>query len=357
MFNISFESSMYMKKNLFYLVLALVLSYSCGSHSEKNKAIKTASKSLAVEGFVAQPALLDLSISVSGTLKSFEETVLMPEVSGRVVEIHLQEGKPVKKGSLLVKIFDGDLQAQLKKLQAQLQITEQTRKRQSDLLKISGISQIDYDQTVLQVNSINADIDVMKAQIRKTEILAPYDGIIGLRNISLGAQISPSTAVTTIRAVQQLKIDFSIPEKYSKEVSKGKKLKFTVQGDDTKYDASVMATEEGIDAVSRNLKVRALVLSKSSSLVPGKFANIELTLGEDKNALMIPTQAIIPQERDKKVILSKNGKAKMVTVKTGIRKESAIEIVSGIEAGDTVLTTGILFIKAGDVIKFSKVLK
>lgn len=349
-----------MKKNLFYFVLAPVLIfslYSCGSSPTDKKSTKQSSKSLAVEGFVAQPTVLDLTISVSGTLKSFEETVLMPEVSGRVVEIHLQEGKPVRKGRLLVKIFDGDLQAQLKKLQAQLQLTEQTRKRQSDLLKINGISQIDYDQTVLQVNSINADIEIMKAQIRKTEILAPYDGIIGLRNISMGAQVSPSTSVATIRAVQQLKIDFSIPEKYSEEISKGKKLKFTVQGDDTKYDASVMATEEGIDAVSRNLKVRALVLSKNSSLVPGKFANIELDLGENKNALMIPTQSIIPQERDKKVIVSKNGKAKFVVVKTGVRKESTIEVLSGIEAGDTVLTTGILFIKAGDKIKFSKVLK
>ncbi len=349
-----------MKKNLFNLVLVPILIfslYSCETSSADKKSTKQSSKSLAVEGFVVQPTVLDLTISVSGTLKSFEETVLMPEVSGRVVEIHLQEGKPVRKGSLLVKIFDGDLQAQLKKLQAQLQLTEQTRKRQNDLLKINGISQVDYDQTVLQINSINADIDITKAQIRKTEILAPYDGIIGLRNISPGAQVSPATAVATIRAVRQLKIDFSIPEKYSKEISKGKKLKFTVQGDDTKYDASVMATEEGIDAVSRNLKVRALVLSKSSSLVPGKFANVELNLGENKNALMIPTQSIIPQERDKKVIVSKNGKAKFAVVKTGVRKESAVEVLSGIEAGDTVLTTGILFIKAGDKIKFSKVLK
>lgn len=309
-----------------------------------------------VDGFVVQPTLLDLTITVSGTLKSFEETVLMPEVSGRVVEIHLLEGKPVQKGSLLVKIFDGDLQAQLRKLQAQLKIAEQTQKRQGDLLKINGISQIDYDQTVLQVSSIMADIDIMRAQIRKTEILAPYNGVIGLRNISLGAQVSPSTAVATIRAVQQLKLDFSIPEKYSKVMDKGKKINFTIQGDDQKFEASVIATELAIDASSRNLKVRALVTSKNSSLVPGKFANVELNLGENSNALMIPTQCIIPQERDKKVIVSKNGKAKFMIVKTGIRKESTIEIISGLEKGDTVLTTGILFVKPGEAIKFSKVL-
>ncbi len=309
-----------------------------------------------VDGFVVQPTLLNLTITVSGTIKSFEETVLMPEVSGRVVEIHLLEGKPVQKGSLLVKIFDGDLQAQLRKLKAQLKIAEQTQKRQSDLLKINGISQIDYDQTVLQVSSIMADIDIMKAQIRKTEILAPYNGVIGLRNISLGAQVSPSTAVATIRAVQQLKLDFSIPEKYSKVMEKGKKIHFTIQGDDQKFEASVIATELAIDASSRNLKVRALVTSKNSSLVPGKFANVELNLGENSDALMIPTQCIIPQERDKKVIVSKNGKAKFMIVKTGIRKESTIEIVSGLQKGDTVLTTGILFVKPGETIKFSKVL-
>jgi len=349
-----------MKKSFFHFILLpaiIVVLMSCGSNTDKSKSIKSASKTPAVEGFVVQPSVLDLTISVSGTIKSFEETVLMPEVSGRVIEINLQEGKPVKKGSLLVKIFDGDLQAQLRKLQAQLQLVEQTRKRQSDLLKINGISQLDYDQTVLQVNSINADIDVMKAQIRKTEILAPYDGVIGLRNISLGAQVSPSTSVATIRAIQQLKIDFSIPEKYSKEVSKGKKLKFTVQGDDTKFEASVIATEEGIDASTRNLKVRALITSKSSILVPGKFANVELNLGENQNALMVPTQSIIPQERNKKVIVSKMGKATFAVVKTGIRKEATIEVISGLEAGDTILTTGILFVKPGDAIKFSKVLK
>ncbi len=351
-----------MRKNksllLLFHSLIIIILYSCSSgHADKEKAIKQVGKTMMVEGFIAKPTLLDMTISVSGTLKSFEETVLMPEISGRVVEINIQEGKSVRKGSLLVKLYDGDLQAQLKKLQAQLKITEQTLKRQADLMKVNGISQLDYDQTSLQVNSINADIEVMKVQIRKTEILAPYDGTIGLRNISLGAQVSPTTALTTIRAVQQLKLDFSIPEKYSKEVTTGKKIKFTVQGDDNKYDASVIATEEGIDANTRNLKVRAVVNSKNNSLVPGKFANVELTLGENKNALMIPTQAIIPQEKDKKVIITKGGKAKMITVKTGIRKESSIEILTGIEEGDTVLTTGLLFVKQGDAVKISKLIK
>jgi len=350
-----------MKKNQLVLILfsaLLVTIYSCQSgRADKEKAIKQLTKTMTLEGFIVHPSLLDITVSVSGTLKSFEETVLMPEVSGRVVELNIVEGKEVKKGSLLVKIFDGDLQAQLRKSQAQLLIAEQTKKRQSDLIKVNGISQLDYDQTVLQVSSINADIEVLKAQIRKTEILAPYDGVVGLRNISLGAQVSPATAVATIRSKQQLKLDFSVPEKYSKEVGKGKKLNFIVQGDEAKYEATVIATEEGVDALTRNLNVRALVNSKNSSLVPGKFANVELTLGEDKEALMVPTQCVIPQEKDKSVLLVKNGKATPVKVKTGIRKESSIQVLTGIETGDTLLTTGILFVKPGDAIKFSKVTK
>jgi membrane fusion protein (multidrug efflux system) len=310
-----------------------------------------------LEGFVVKPTVVDQFISVSGTLKPFEETVLMPEVTGRVIKINLPEGKFVKAGTLLVKLFDEDLQAQLHKSQAQLHITEQMQQRQSELMKVSGISQSDYDQTVLQVHSIKADIEVLNVQIRKTEVLAPFDGVIGLKNISVGAEVTPSTALATIRAVKQLKLDFSVPEKYSDNVKTGTKVIFTVQGNDKKYEASVMATEEGIDINTRNLKVRAVVNKSETSLVPGAFANVELRLKENKNALMIPTQAIIPQERSKKIIIAKGGRAKFLTIKTGVRQASNIEVLDGLTAGDTVVTTGILFIKPGAVLAFSKVIK
>jgi membrane fusion protein (multidrug efflux system) len=280
----------------------------------------------------------------------------MPEVTGRVVMVNLPEGKPAKQGTLLVKLFDGDLKAQLQKSQAQLDLLEQIQKRQSELVKVEGMSQSDYDQTVLQAHSVRADIEVFKALIRKTEVLAPFDGVIGLRNISVGAEVTPTTPLATIRVLDKLKLDFSVPEKYSSKIKTGMKLKFSVEGDDNKYDAEVMATEEGVDAITRNLNVRAVVNGKATSLMPGAFANVLLQLDENKNALMVPTQAIIPQERNKKLIVAKNGKATFITVKTGIRQASTIEVLKGIEAGDTVVTTGILFIKPGADIKFSKVI-
>jgi membrane fusion protein (multidrug efflux system) len=310
-----------------------------------------------VEGFVVKPIEITQAISISGTLIPFEETVLMPEVTGRVIALNLPEGRLVKQGTLLVKLFDDDLQASLKKSQTQLDIAVQTQKRQNELIKVSGISQSDYDQAVLQVNSINADIDILKVQIRKTEVRAPFDGVIGLRSVSVGAEVTPGTPLATIRSTQQLKLDFSVPEKYSSAVKPGTKVKFTVQGDDAPHDATVMATEEGIDVTTRNLKARAVVKNKDAALKPGAFANVELELGHNTSALMVPTQAVIPQERNKQLIIAKNGKAKFVTVTTGVRQASTVEVLDGISAGDTIVTTGLLFLKPGTDLKFSKVVQ
>jgi membrane fusion protein (multidrug efflux system) len=346
-----------MRRFSFILLITIFAFCGCTKGKSKNDTKdKSKEKGQAkVEAYLVKPSLLINEISVSGSLLAFEEVSLMSEMAGRVVSINLPEGKMVKKGSLLVKLFDDDLQANLKKMLIEQAIQEKILKRQTELLKANGISQNDYDQTYLQLNSIKANIDIQKSLIRKTEVLAPFDGVIGLRNISLGAQVSPSTVLASIRMENKLKLDFSIPEKYSSEIKQGLKLKFTIHGDDTPFDATVMATEGGIDASTRNLKVRAMVNSNSKKLVAGGFATIQLRLGENKNALLIPTQAIIPQERYKNIIIVKNGMAHFVKVTTGIRKASNIEITDGIQAGDTVVTTGLLFLKEGAKVSFSNV--
>jgi membrane fusion protein, multidrug efflux system len=335
--------------------ILIVIVCSCNVKTERNK-VQAATKTVGfIEGTVVKTSVLEQTIQVSGTVKSNEETVLMPDISGRVVSINFQEGLEVKKGTLLVQLFNDDLKAGLQKLQAQLDIAEQTVKRQNELVKINGISLESYDQAVLQVNSIKADIEVIKAQLRKTEVTAPFDGTIGLRNVSIGAIVTQATPLATIRQLDRLKLEFSFPGKYNTEVRKGTRLSFTVQGTSDKFEATVMATEEGIDAGTRNLKAKALVNANRNALVPGMYANVELHLKENLHALMIPTQAIIPEERNKKVIRSKEGKAEFVIVETGVRQASNIEVLTGIEAGDTVVTTGILFIKPGSALKFAKV--
>ena len=347
-----------MKNNLIYisLLFSLLISMdSCRESGKKKEGKDTSAPVSFIEGYIVRYSTVDETILISGTLKPFEETVLMPEVSGRVVGLNLPEGQFVKKGTLLVKIFDGELQAQLKKAQTQLEIAQQTLSRQTELLKVDGISQVEYDQTRLQVNSIKDDIELLKVQITKTEILAPYDGVTGLRDISMGAQITPASPVAIIRESDKLKLDFSVPGKYSNLIHQGTKVIFSIEGDDTRYDAVVMATEEGIDLNTRNLKARAVVNTGRTSLVPGAYANVQLQLNEDHHALMIPTQAIILQERNKQVIVCNGGKAQFIKIQTGVRKSSDIMVTQGLNEGDTVVTTGVLFIKPGSELKFAKI--
>lgn len=317
--------------------------------SQKEKSIKK------VDAIVVKKSLLINDITVTGSLESYNETALQNEVAGRVVLINLPEGKFVRKGTVLVKLFDDDLQATLKKLHAQLAVQQQIAKRQSELLKVNGISQNDYDQTVLQINSIKADIEVEKTMIRKTEVLAPFDGVIGLRNISLGAIINPSTLLATIRTTDKLKLDFYVPEKYSAEIKPGMQVKFSLYNTDKQYDATVFATERNIDNATRNLKVRAIVHSHGPELISGAFANVILRMSENSEALLIPTQALIPNEETNSVIVARYGKAHFSKVITGIRKTNRIEITSGVAAGDTIITTGILFLTEGSILHYSTV--
>jgi membrane fusion protein (multidrug efflux system) len=350
----------------FYLLSALVVlvllaftirrsSVNAVPREMENSLPKREKQQLAVDAYVIKPMLLIDEITVSGSLMAFEEVELKNEVAGRIVKINLPEGQFVKQGTLLVKLFDDDLQADLKKLQTQLAIQQQIYQRQAELLKVNGISQNDYEQTGLQINSIMADIEVEKVMIRKTEVLAPFDGVIGLRNISVGAQVTPSTLLAIIRSEKKLKLDFSVPEKYSPEIKPGMKIDFTLSNDERVHNATVFATEQGIDDLSRNLKVRAVVDNAYEHLLPGAFADVHLQLNKKDNAILIPTQAIIPEEDKKRVIVSHDGKAHFKEVTTGMRKASLVEITSGIDPGDTVITTGILFLKEGSHLSFSTI--
>jgi len=339
---------------VFMIALIIKISFSKSEDKDKGKGKKDKTNSK-VDAVVLKPSLLIQEISVSGSLLAYEEVELKNEVAGRIIQLNLPEGKYVSKGTLLVKLFDDDLQAGLRKLKSQLAIQEQIYKRQTELLSVNGISQNDYEGTGLQVNSLKADIEVQKALIRKTEVLAPFNGVVGLRNVSIGAIVTPSTLLATFRSKEDLKLDFFIPEKYGSEIKTGMKVKFTLSGNNKPYDATVIATEQGIDDATRNLKVRAVVNAKSENLISGAFTNVILRLGENKSALLVPTQAIIPQEKNKSVIVSRNGKAHFVRVKTGVRKVSNIEITEGLQAGDTIITSGILFLKEDSKLLFSTI--
>ena len=341
-------------------ILFLFLISSCGS---KTKDTKTVQKSaggppvLAVQGFVVKPTVLNSSIEIAGTLLPFEETEIHPEVAGKVVMLSIREGAVVRKGTLLAKLFDGDLQAQLHKLSVQLQIANKTQERQEELLKIGGISQQDYDLSLLNVSTIKADMQILQADINKTRIRAPFDGKLGFKNISIGAYITPTTVITTIRQVNKLKLEFSVPEKYSTKVAVGNSVSFSTESSSKRYSAKIVATESGITQETRSLMVHAIVENVDKGVTAGGFAKVNFDMGDNNEAIMVPTQSIIPEARDKKVIKYHDGTASFITVVTGTRDSSKVEILKGLAVGDTIVTTGLLQIKPGSKIKISSLKK
>jgi membrane fusion protein (multidrug efflux system) len=206
---------------------------------------------------------------------------------------------------------------------------------------------------VLNVNNIKADIEITKANITKTEIRAPFSGRLGLKYISPGAFVTPLTVVTTISQINKLKLQFSVPEKYGSEIKNGQLVSFTVNGSAKTFAASVMATETAIGEDTRSLTVRALVSNSDPALIPGSFASVQMILGSNPNAIMIPNSAVLPQGRKKQVFLFKDSKALPMEITTGMRDSANVQVLTGLFPGDTLITSGLLFLRPGVDVKLS----
>lgn len=304
-------------------------------------------KSLNVNARIVRTQPLTDEISTTGNLIPDEEVDLSFETSGKVTEINFKEGSVVRKGQLLAKVNDRPLQAQLSKLRSQLKLAEDRVFRQNALLVKDAVSKEAYEQVKTDLASLNADIELVKANILQTELRAPFDGIIGLRQVSEGVYASPTTIVAKLIKITPLKIDFSVPERYSSQITKGTRLTFSIDGKLNDFDATVYATESKVNTDTRTLSVRALYPNTGARLLPGRFVEVKIKLHEIPNAIAIPTEAIVPEMGVDKVYLYKSGKSIPVEVKTGLRTASQIQIVQGLNAGDTIIVSGTLQLRTG----------
>ena len=276
-----------------------------------------------------------------------EEVDLSFETSGKIVEINFDEGTTVKKGQLLAKVNDRQLQAQLQRLVAQLKLAEDRVFRQNDLLERDAVSKEAYEQVKTELATLNADIDLVKANIAMTELRAPFDGVIGLRQVSVGSYASPTTIVAKLTKIIPLKIEFSVPERYASQVKKGTNLNFELEGKLSSFPAKVYATESRIDQSTRTLTVRALYANSNGAILPGRYASIQLKKEEIPNAIAIPSESIVPEMGKDKVFLYKSGKAEPVEITAGIRTEAEVQVIKGLQMGDTIITSGTLQLRTG----------
>lgn len=302
---------------------------------------------LPVNAVVLIPTKLDNRLVFTGSILPNEALELRAETSGKISKIYFDEGRHVKKGQLLLEINDDELVAQLEKQKHNRKLNQDIEFRQRKLLEKDAISQEEYDNALNRLNTTIADIKLLEAQLAKTRIHAPFDGIIGFRFVSEGAYINSSTTVATLYNLNPAKIEFNLPGRYSTQVRAGKKIRFTVENDPKTFEGEVYAVEPQIDLNTRTLKVRALAENPDGALLPGQFVRVELILETIENALLVPTEAIIPDLQGHKVFVNNGGKVKEERVEIGIRTDREVEILSGLKAGDTVITTGILQLRQG----------
>lgn len=342
------------------IVIGLLIAVKLIFFNKKNDKAALASKNknsmpVAVNYFVVEETRFSNDVFATGKIGAFNQIEIMPEVSGKVTAIYFKEGETVSKGSLLMKLNDADLQAQLLKSNTQLKLSQQKFERLKKLIEIKGISQEEYDMQENEILGIKADQAFINAAIAKTNIVAPFTGVIGLKNVSEGSFVGPNIPVASLVQMKPVYVEFSIPEKYSALFRKGIPVSFSSDisaGTDT-YTASIYAIEPRVDEITKTIRARAMY-SGNHEFYPGSFIKVFANLGETTNALMVPTQAIIPTLKGQKVIVSRNGVAEDAMVTIGVRTDTKIQVTDGLKAGDTVITTGLLSIKSGSKLKLLK---
>lgn len=302
---------------------------------------------LPVQGIVAKYSMSTNGIPVNGSIIANEEVDLVAEIVGKVRTISFEEGTAVKKGQLLLKVDDADLQAQLARAQFQQKLLSEKLERQRILLKRESISRESFDQLQTDYNMLEADIQLLKVKIGRTEIRAPFDGVMGFRYVSEGSYVQPSSQIARIVDNSVLKFEFSITERYGSQNLEGREVVFNVAGQDKNFVAKVYAIDPLIAKNTRNILLRARFLNKNKELMPGMFAKGNLVIAGSNEYIAVPTEAVVPEMNGKRMWVSKNGKAASVPVETESRSEKFVEVVSGIQPGDTVLTGGLMQLREG----------
>lgn len=324
--------------------------FACKSKQEAPKQNNNAPQAVGVDVLIASQHNVSNGVEANGTVVANEFVELHPEVSGRLTYLNVPEGARIQQGTVVARINDADLQAQLNKTKVALDLAQKTEERLRKLLAISGVNQADYDVSLNAVNGFKADMAYTQSLIDKTVVKAPFSGVVGLRQVSPGSYLTPASIIVTIQQMDKIKIDFTLPEEYSKLISKGKTVNVQLDAaSKTLHQAVIVATEPQVNLNTRNLKVRAIL--ENAKVNAGAYVKVYIDTQNGQQSILVPTNAIIPDDKNKQLVLVKNGKATFVNVETGGRQANTIEITQGISVGDSVVVTGLLFARPKSQLK------
>lgn len=348
-----------------FFLIALLLLSSCEFFSKKQSppeeeasSAETAPppRATPVDGFIVRPSSLEQVINTTGNLIAYESVDISPERAGMLESLHFEESSYVKEGTLLAQIDDEELRAQMHRLKVNQELAEKEVARGKELLAIQGISQEELDRLVNRVDELQAEQKLVQIQIDKSKIYAPFSGVLGLRQISKGAYVTPNTVLVQLRQLNPIKLEFDVPERYLSKVKQGQELAFTTEGSAEEYSARVYAIGTEISPSTRTFKVRAVAQNPRRRLKPGQFARINLVTGVDPQAKLVPTDAVIPVLEGKQVFVARSGRAIATKVITDDRQAAEVQVIDGIAIGDTVIVSGLLGLTDGMPIRVDNII-
>ena len=349
-----------MKKSIFLyalagaLIIVSVIKIIRNRNKEKLKQGSITALVLPAEGYIAKDTVVSFELNTVGSIRAYEATKIVSEINKRLVSINFNEGSFVTKGTLLFKLDDADLKARLVKLKLQEELAQHNEERNRDLRESGGISQQAYDEALNTLKVIQAEIMLTQVDLDKTEIRAPFSGQIGLRHVSEGAFVTPNKVLTNLYDIRKLRIDFSLPERYSSNIFNGMELSFTVPSITDTFTGVIEAIEPNIDQETRNLEIMAVVDNSNEKLFSGSTAKISLNFREKQKSIFVPTQCLLPTPMGYRIYIMNQGKADLKEVKTGTRSNEYIQLLEGVNIGDTIVVTNLLRIRPGSSVNIIK---
>jgi len=329
-----------------------------GGPANADKGAGAPAPAVMVEAITATTAPMPQTITAVGSLRSDESVTVRPEVAGRVIAIGFQEGRPVAKGATLVKLDPAINEAEVQQAKANLTLANAKYERALDLQKQGFISGQARDEAENNLKLAEAAAALAAARLAKTEIRAPFSGVIGLRSVSVGDYVKEGQDMVNLESIDPLKVDFRVPEVYLKQVQVGQTLQVSLDAlPGRSYEGSVFAINPLVDAAGRAIVIRAQVRNADTALRPGMFARVRLLTKDERDALVLPEQALVPQGEDQYVFRVVDGKATRTKVETGQRRDGRVEVLKGVAPGETIVTAGQLKLRDGVPVTFAAAAK
>ncbi|MET6997525.1 efflux RND transporter periplasmic adaptor subunit [Chitinophaga defluvii] len=322
------------------------------SAQKKNTGIPAPATALPVDVMVAVEENLIQQEIITGTTLPYREVIIRSEVPQKILQIGFQDGDNVSRDQLLYKLNDADLQARLKQLSAELKLASLNEQRLAELLKTEAVKQQEYDEVATRLQVLEAEKEQLKANLAKTVILAPFSGKIGISKVVAGAYVTPNTELVYLQDQQQIKVNFSVPEKYLPLIKHGNTIHFSTALAPDQSPATIKATEPGVNAADRSMLVQAVAPNAGNKLKTGMSARIFFpTVGTGTKGITIPTEALLPGNGGYTVYVLKAGKARVIPVIINNRTESRAIITSGLQNGDSVIVSNTLRLSDGSPVQ------